>query len=379
MSCRLLSPVWGVTSLQYPVPLGRVIVSLAAHRRPRRRAHCLGAKTFKMHNGWSLTRLWSQTWEKLVTTWAPCQLLCCFVLQTATSRMVRFHSSVRECRVGGWSSNESIDLTRALGRAIFHCKEAIVIGRDAFREGNFDKTRPIYQQFFRSLNVDNIAKARCKAFPHALTIANQAAAVFERMMKFVEDPDSIDITFHAGTYHLSEPTWVWVTRWQRRVWCIKDLSVQGAFDETGNYNDLSKHAILDPDTILLQTRRPGIVGMTEINGTVGELHYQGGRRIFLDPDIFREPHNMAPFCFFDENSRWHNTLATGDHWLSLVTSAPMTVFHELTHSVLVGQGPDDNREYSRLPTSLLPGTNLYSSTRFGHPWRGHVSTCSVSE
>lgn len=218
-----------------------------------------------------------------------------------------------------------------------------------------------------------------RPFSIRLNIANQAAAVFERMMKFVEDPDSIDVTFHAGTYHLSEPTWVWVTPWQRRVWCIKDLSAEGAFDETGNYNDLSKHAILAPDTILLQNCRPGIVGMTEIDGTVGELHYQGSRRIFLDPDIFREPHTMAPFCFFDETSHWHNSLATGDHWLSLGSSAPMTVFHELTHSILVGQGPYDSREESHPPDSIVAASNICSSTGFRRPWRGYVSTCSVSE
>lgn len=97
--------------------------------------------------------------------------LSAVVLLCATAsylEMVHFHSSVRDCRIDGWSSGESIDLTMALERAILHCKEAIVIGRDAFRDGNFDKARPIYQQFFRSLNVDNIAKARCKAFFHSV-------------------------------------------------------------------------------------------------------------------------------------------------------------------------------------------------------------------
>ena len=164
------------------------------------------------------------------------------------------------------------------------------------------------------------------------------------MMQPVKDDKQVDVVIHIGTDHLTSHTMVYVSKLNCREFCVIDLSLPNAFDETGAYNLDSKALIPaanmfedpcmeDTDAFVMAESDP-------------VLAFQSGNYIFLRPSAVRNP---AALVQSDRNIP--SNIHEGDP-IDAYSHLTHVLFHELTHSLLLGEEGERRKPSSRTHSSL---------------------------
>lgn len=260
---------------------------------------------------------------------------------SAIAKMVEFHSSVRSYRQP--SETEATAHEEQLKHALDAAKRLILCGLHATQPGNIYTYAAIFQRYFPNLSPTTVQDVHNK---------------FKGMRKMVKHDKEVGLVFHVGTAHLSGPAEIYIPRLKRRLACNIDLtkSLSESFDERGRYKGTSTllHCVnrrwdqptaSQAFTDLVRNRHLGLVR---------------GRDIYFSPFRVRMEDSLRPYIgdyqITEDEGFWH------------LKALPATMFHELSHSLLLGDDSlDDPRVVPATILNYMESPNTFHHTEASEP------------
>ena len=227
--------------------------------------------------------------------------------------MVRLHPTVKEYwdDEAGTSKNHE----KTINTAIDGAKRMILCGLHAVQDANIQTYKPRFERYFLDSNLSTVAEVR---------------KVFRKMRKLVRHSGEVDVVIHLGTNHISGRAEVYVPHLKRRVECSIDFSegIDKAFDHLGRY--VGNGVALRPVLGFKWPRDKSIRAFVTIgkNDAVGS---RPGRDMFVNPKWATKEDSLRPV-------RDNHTIQLGEE-LRQLKRLPNTMFHEFSHTVLLGDEP----------------------------------------